>query len=205
MNLKLPVLFLSFLLLSMILFFKPYDTGLMAAGFVGASAEIILLVAFQALAGYAFSQSGLFIALFMAGMFAGSYWLARYFSASYKSFTTNLMIQLGLLLLMTGYLFMAGKGFFTEGWATYIFLIAIAASTGLQFAICVKMKKTSPVKNAGISYSLDLLGSGIGIFLLTVFVIPYFGLTGSILLLAGFNVLIITSIAIKSLWMKNNR
>ena len=66
-----PVVF-SILLLPIMRKINTVNFGMLTGGFAASSAEVILLLAFQVIYGYAYQASGLILTMFMAGLAAGS-------------------------------------------------------------------------------------------------------------------------------------
>ena len=68
---------------------------------------------------------------------------------------------------------------------------------GLQFALSANLRSTEMVKSAGESFSADLVGSAIGVLLVSVFLVPQLGIPLTGFTLAGLNVLTLGVIYLK--------
>jgi hypothetical protein len=69
--------------------------------------------------------------------------------------------------------------------------------TGTQFAYSAFLRKTSVLRSSGESFSADLLGSAIGVVLVSVYLVPLLGLPFATLSLAGLNLLAIGVMVVK--------
>ncbi|MGO8758143.1 MAG: hypothetical protein ACLQG3_08470 [Terracidiphilus sp.] len=154
-----------------------------ASGFTLMALQIFLLLGFQAIYGYVYTQLAILIGLFMAGIALGS-WLAMRRGAQSKWALSEaqllLTIAAPVLLLVVTLLSRAGSA--TAAWlASQIVFPALAALAGIlggvQFAVAsgIFLRQRSGRSGLGLLYAIDLLGGGIGALALSTFLIPVFG------------------------------
>jgi len=81
-----------------------------------------------------------------------------------------------------------------------IFLLVFTTGSlmGIQFSLSASLRKTSVITSAGESFSADLMGSAIGVLLVSVYLVPQFGLPATGFMLAGLNVMVLGVMAWKS-------
>lgn len=180
-----PVLLMIVVLIRL----SPLDTGLFAGGFTAASAEFLLMIAFQFMYGFIYQVAGIIIMAFMAGLASGSGYLYRFVPESKRSF---IMLQLligafiGLMPLMLMWL----DGM-VHAWLPALIICLLtfvaAAITGVQYRIATKLHHGAAKMVASSTYGADLAGSAFGAFLVAVFVFPMAGMIITGLMLAGIN------------------
>ena len=163
------------------------------AGFTTISLEVLLLLGFQAIYGYVYQQLAVLIALFMAGMAAGSWWRLR--SAARRSRALEpraAMIRLAALQVLAAlspvllYLFLDAligvRSVSALALVSQILFPAIAllagALGGYEFALAAEVfwadAQTSQA-GLGVLYGVDLIGACIGALALSGFLLPLFG------------------------------
>ncbi|MGD2033477.1 MAG: hypothetical protein PVF73_00360 [Bacteroidales bacterium] len=185
------ILYLPLLLLLLpLLFMKPETTGMYAAGFSGASVEILLIFVFQLIYGYVYAAIGLIVAIFMAGLALGS--LAGYRIKIRK--TTLPLLQLSLmvfLLLLPFILNLSGTGISPVLlWPVFFLLTFIpSAITGYIFVAASTLLGRETSVSAPVVYASDLLGSALGIVATTIILVPLAGIANTCYLLATANLL----------------
>lgn len=202
-----PLVLLLLLILSLI-FLGPLNLGLFAGGFTASSIEFILLLWFQVMFGFVYQMTGVIFAMFMAGLVAGSLAMGKIFrNYSFRGF---LFIQ-GIFAIFSAtvalliYLFSSSPppglhASLPAGSFLYIVLLLILVTgflAGLQFALSARLRKEENRISAGESFSADLLGSAIGVVLVSVYLVPLLGLPFTGLLLAVINLLTLPVMLIK--------
>jgi spermidine synthase len=167
--------------------------GLFAAGFTASSLEILSILAFQVIFGYIYSAIGILITLFMAGLFAGS-WFRRkiYPAASVKLF---MHIQLTLSCFCIGFPFvilaMNAPGI-PDGIIKIVFALLIFSAaflTGLEFSMASGIRNQDYSKVISENYSADLFGSALGAILTAIVLLPFLGLIYASIAIAFLNIL----------------
>ncbi len=172
-----------------------YATTLM--GLTIMAAEVLLLLGFQTVFGYVYSELALIIGAFMAGIAFGSWIALRSFDRSNrgKLLLHALSLQLAaifLLLVLTPALEASGRSGlvgFTIHATVIIFAVALGALAGLQFPIATRLfiGDRKQVSSVGTLYALDLVGACLGAILVSTFLIPLFGFRNTAALVAVAN------------------
>ena len=90
----------------------------------------------------------------------------------------------------------------SANWLLFLLIFGLALITGLltgiQFSLSAHLRKSNILKSSGESFSADLLGSAIGILLVSVYFVPQLGLPITGMVLAGLNLLALGVIAVRS-------
>jgi spermidine synthase len=184
--LALPVVFL----ILPVFFMKPVTAGIYSAGFTASSIEILIIFLFQAIFGYIYSAIGLIIAFFMCGLAAGSF--AGYFRLPRKEHLVSGQFFLAVYAALFPVIAFVLYFDFSHVIKYLIFIIVtllISVTVGFQFAAGTRIR-TGPVSNnAAVLYAADLVGSSLGIIVITVILLPLLGLRNSCFLIAGINLI----------------
>jgi len=153
-------------------------------GWFGLSGQIMLMVAYQAIAGNLYSRLGILSGLFMAGSAAGAYVGMRVkSSARGTAAVVRAAIVVGLATsVLSGVLvssLLAGRtGSDISVAVITLLMFVIGSITGLVFNLSLRigwLHKPEP-SSPGIFYASDLIGAGIGGLLVSVVVLPLIGL-----------------------------
>ncbi len=166
----------------------PVTSGVFCVGFSQIGLEVGLILAFQALYGYAYYQVALILSGFMLGLTLGSIW-ATYRMQSIQKLPLNFIkvqMAMGLFpLLIIGILFILARSdlekfspFLTE-FIFFILISGVGGIGGLHFPLASAIKTQrlgSPERAGGKIYAFDLFGAGLGAFLASSFLIPLFGI-----------------------------
>lgn len=171
------------------------------AGFSLMAAEIIIIYAFQVFYGYLYYKIGLIITALMAGMAIGIWLGTRKISkAKIKS-----LIKVHGLIIVFCLVFLLGSWFLFKTSPQPSLIIEmvflgggalIGAIVGFEFPIINKLylkQKPRPkrTRRAGVIYGADLLGSCLGASLVSIFIIPIFGIFQALILLVILNIFIL--------------
>jgi spermidine synthase len=138
--------------------------------------ELMIVFAFQIYFGYIYHQIGLIITVFLAGLLPGA-WLGeklRWNARTILVWTDILLICLMLVFitfcLQLGdklpVLFYLGTGFL------------FSVLCGCQFPVALEPHDNIKKSVAG-AFSADLIGAALGALITSVFLIPYYGITGA--------------------------
>ncbi len=156
-----------------------------ATGFTLMALEIILLLAFQSIYGFLYRQLAILIALFMAGMAAGSWLGLRHIRRDHRPACravafTQFMLALAAPLLMLVVSLLAKLSGMAAIWlAAQCVFPALAALSGIlggcQFPLATHLYGGSGGRKLGWLYAIDLLGGCAGALLLSAYLIPVFG------------------------------
>ena len=179
-----------------------FPLAMAIAGFSLMASEMIIIFAFQVFYGYLYYKIGLIIAALMTGMALGT-WLGtkKISQAKISSLITYhaLIIMFCLIFLFSSwYLFKTSPKPSLIIEVIFLFLAAlIGAIVGSIFPI-VNELYLSQTKNApqkvGIIYGADLLGSCLGASLISIFILPIFGIFQTLIILATINILVVISL-----------
>ncbi|MGA3244991.1 MAG: hypothetical protein ABSE41_10260 [Bacteroidota bacterium] len=155
------------------------SAGIFTGGFAASSIEILLLFAFQILYGYVYQMLGVIVALFMAGLAAGSYLAKRMFP--HPESRTFIVIQLEIavycfslspiVLLLRNILHLP----ILVNAAFLLFAFVIAGLIGMEFSVAAMLRRGGSQRVASELYGIDLIGSALGALLAGTFLIPAFG------------------------------
>jgi len=148
--------------------------SIFTTGFSGMSFVLAVILAYQALYGYIYEMIGILTATFMVGMWAGT----RITKRTERSLTILLSLEfLTVMLALTAPFFFRGELFF------YGIVLLAGLCTGGQFTTANLSMGSSDT--AGKLYGLDLIGSCIGSFIPAIILIPLFGVSHTLLLIAA--------------------
>jgi predicted membrane-bound spermidine synthase len=158
-----------------------------AMGLVMIGLQILLLVGFQAIHGYVYHQLALLIALFMAGMAAGS-WLGL--RVPEGMLWRRLAVVQGIATAAPLVLCLTFEGLARAPAIPAFGLVAFLAGLigGFQFPLASRIYfEDGKTRGLGTLYALDLAGSAVGAVLISAWLIPLFGfwLTGLLVSVAS--------------------
>ena len=157
----------------------PITLGIFTGGFAASSIEIILLLAFQIIYGFAYRMLGIIITIFMAGLAAGSLYRHKITGADINAY---IVVQFGIGLLSCAlplYLLLINSSTLSIGVLHLAFFLPtfiIAFLIGMEFSIASYLQKGTAASAASQLYGIDLIGSAIGALLVTAILIPLLGI-----------------------------
>lgn len=169
----------------------PISLSIMTTGFSEIIFQVIVILAFQTLYGYAYYKIGLIMASFMAGLVGGSLIARRMMrEAPARIFRTYKWVQLAICLYPAALPFVFAvfrdapvAQRFVPGFATAFALLPLVAGLigGLQYPLALqlidrKRQKGSVTESAGFLYAVDVLGATLGALLAGMFLIPLLGI-----------------------------
>ncbi|MBN2091473.1 fused MFS/spermidine synthase [candidate division KSB1 bacterium] len=181
----------------------PVMSGVFSVGFSQIGLEVGLILAFQALYGYAYYQVSLILAGFMVGLTLGSL-LATYRLQSIQKRLLNfikIQLSMGLFpLFIIGILFLLAKSDLEKFSPVLTEIIFFMLITGVGFigglhfplasAITTQLLGT-PERAGGKVYASDLFGACLGAFLASSFLIPLFGIFRTFILYSIINLIVV--------------
>lgn len=171
----------------LLLLMRPMSSGMFAAGFTGASAEVMLIFAFQILYGNIYHLAGIVFTVFMVGLFGGASYAGRIMSGHGRN--NIIRIQFILAVLAIAIPLIAKAIIDWPPVTVYILLLGltllVGLFTGLQFSAISSADERSYSVLSSAVYSADSAGAAVGALLVGVFLIPNAGmvLTGSLIAL----------------------
>lgn len=146
-------------------------------GFAGMTAQIIVILAFQARYGYVYQMIGLLTAAFMGGLALGSCLINQQYEKIENPLRTARKIISALALFLLLLLFIVQVK--SIPWLLPLFSLLIGSTVGAVFPLVVKASKESGGRIgtlAGTLYGADLFGSSLAAILVSVFFIPIYGI-----------------------------
>jgi spermidine synthase len=193
-----------------------------ATGFTLMALELMVLLGFQAVFGYVYSQLALLIAAFMVGIAAGSGWALRAFPGALQS--PDGRRQLAMLTWLQSlaaisplllYALLAGSaqlqstlGIFAASHVVFPLLALLSGMLGgYQFPLASRIffaNSADGARGAGTLYAVDLAGACLGAVGLSVYLIPVFGFFKTALVMGVLN-LAPAALALLSIFPKRPR
>jgi len=168
----------------------PLRTGIMVTGFTASSLEILLLFIYQVLFGNLYLMAGFMILVFMAGLYAGVRLESIFNRPSLRLvITIQIIMALACLVILLSAVLIQSysiPSWIVQSWHT-ILLLSIAVLAGMQYSCTSKVLSGSVVERSGSLYSADLLGSAAGCLVVSIWIIPSFGMENSIVLILLLN------------------
>ncbi|MDP3025973.1 MAG: fused MFS/spermidine synthase [candidate division Zixibacteria bacterium] len=184
---------LSFSFLFLIFRRKKFVSGLslyaiFVAGFSSIIFEISIILIYQVFYGYVYSKIGLFLTLFMLGLFTGALYIdGKKVITGVKNLTWLQSLQLVLILL---FLFLI-SGFLSSQLSPRILetilggMIFFSGFIGGAIFTCANQLylQIKQEKKAGTGYALDLFGSAFSSILISAIFIPLLGISSTLWLI----------------------
>jgi spermidine synthase len=154
-------------------------------GFSASGLEILLLFGLQAYFGNIYLLTSFVFSGFMFGLAAGSFFGKSFPDKNYLAVTQ---------LLIGGFAASIGIVLFSSGMAdlapAFVYLLCLSAIvliglfTGFQFTQVSQNRTGNYAEISGKTYSYDLVGSALGAFVVSVFMVPGLGILESVLIIA---------------------
>ncbi|MFC1733073.1 fused MFS/spermidine synthase [candidate division KSB1 bacterium] len=191
-NFRIPFVLILLITIIVLIRLKPVTLGLFTGGFSASSLEIILLISFQIIFGYVYLITGIIITLFMAGLALGSFSVFKLFRVNYINYAMTSVI-IGIIAFSIPFVL----NFITKEQIStfpiqlifYFLTILIAMVIGVQFAFASILRTRDISRIAGENYSIDLFGSALGALLITILLIPFLGITYTVIVIAILNLI----------------
>jgi hypothetical protein len=142
-------------------------------GFSGMSFMLSGILVYQALYGYVYERIGILSAAFMIGLWIGTV-LIKHVQRAVKT--------LFYLELITIALAVAAPFFFKTEFFVYVLILLAGTVTGSLFTAA--NASIGDAEAAGKLYGMDLVGSFLGSFIPSVVIIPLFGVSQALLIVA---------------------
>ena len=159
--------------------------GIAAAGFAGMTLELCLLFGLQVLNGHVYSQVGALVAVFMAGLAAGTWAEGRALAAGRRPRQRWLAWLAGGAALCAAtpvLLATLAANPSAGGWPSGLVIGALMAAGGAMvgalFPLGVRMLGDS-ARAAGTIYAADVAGAAVGALVVAVIALPVLGLAGT--------------------------
>ncbi|RKY82491.1 hypothetical protein DRQ07_01145 [candidate division KSB1 bacterium] len=185
--------------------------SILIVGFSEISMELIAIVCFQILYGFAYYALSLIIAAYMLGLTAGSY-IASFSFLNRRRERYFIVSQLSMLLIPVFFILflMFVKDIHTND--NFLLLLFCGFTSlsgfvgGFQFPTALHIisnNRGSTGVRASLLYSLDLAGSSAGALILSAFLIPVYGILNSIYLLVIINLSAAIAVVVRRYKLRN--
>jgi spermidine synthase len=189
----LPGILCLVLYILLIFWLNRINLGLFTTGFTSSAMEMLIIFSFQIIFGYVYQVIGIIIAIYMAGLATGAYCQRRILkNETYRNYR-NIQFIIAAISLIIPSIFILLNSFIFRDILMYLIFFSITAVisviAGIQFSLASRLQKKSIAEVAAGIYSIDLLGSAIGILLVSVYLLPLLGLVRVFILLAGLNLI----------------
>jgi spermidine synthase len=184
--------FLGFLvvlvLLVVVIFVKvaphPVPFAVFTTGFAGTSLEVVLVLGFQILYGYVYSQVGVLITAFLAGLLLGAFYVNETLE---KYSRKSLCLLEGSLFFYSVALAVCLPYMVNMSFPVVIGILGVLV--GAEFPLASKLYYTDVHVTAAALYSADLLGACLGALLVSALLIPLLGIVPVCILVGFLNLL----------------
>jgi spermidine synthase len=162
---------------------------LLTTGCINIGAEMVTIFAFQIFYGYIYMQIGVLVTIFLAGLLPGA-WAGGRFKGNYRrALMAGDMLICLLLVSLALILTVASQG--VPVLILYGFGLLVSFCCGFQFPLALMVSGDSTVA-ATEYFSVDLVGAAMGVLLVSLVLIPLFGLLWATLCLAAIKLISLT-------------
>jgi spermidine synthase len=168
------------------------NLGLFTTGFTSSSIEILIIISFQIIYGYVYHITGIIITIFMAGLALGATSQEKIFKNTSLRNYRKLQFCVAIFSFILPWLILSLKTLQPPTSLVYLvfFLLTLTISVlaGAQFSLASRLHQDKIADISAGIYSVDLLGSAIGAFLVAVILFPLLGLVNVCIFLSVINV-----------------
>jgi spermidine synthase len=162
--------------------------------------QVVLILGFQILEGFAYLQLALIIAMFMAGLAVGTLWTAskgRTWADGHRTMSVFVRLQAGvtaLPLLLVAFFSPALEGVrdalspAAASWSFSVASLAAGVVGGAHFSLAALVSAMAGARlerTGGYLYAVDLAGAAGGAFAAGLFLLPLYGVASSLLLMSA--------------------
>ena len=168
-------------------------TSVLITGFSGITLEIIILLLFQILYGYIYYQLALILTAFMIGIGIGSYITLNLDYTLKKLIYVQIAFAVMPIFLLAGFIILSISSqnliTFTGKYIIFpVFALLTGSLTGSHFILSTRIYNVKrQKKDWGKIYAIDLVGAAAGALLVSILLIPLFGLKFILTILCGLN------------------
>ena len=158
---------------------------LFSTGFMTMGSEIMVVFAFQIFFGYIYAQVSLIVTIFLAGLLPGALLgqKLRPWATQALKWTDGLLIALVVILAAM----ILPENAQPSSGSLLLFGFCVSFLCGCQFPLALKTGGEDQARVA-YAFSADLMGAACGALLVSVLLIPYLGLAGTLLTLIGLKI-----------------
>ncbi|MBF0569339.1 MAG: hypothetical protein HQL18_00990 [Candidatus Omnitrophica bacterium] len=163
----------------------PLTAGMAVGGFSLMAAEIVVIYGFQVFFGNLYYSIVWIITVFMAGMASGAFWGNRLPQADSRH-----LVRIHALIAAYFLVWMILMGISQQyQWTLpqifwFLFSFGIGGLVGTEFSL---VNRLSFANRGGLIYAADLFGSGVGAIVVSVFMLPVYGVQLTFLFLVLVN------------------
>ncbi len=164
-------------------------------GFTEISLEIVTILLYQIIRGSLYLNMGLVFLSFMLGLTLGSFIFKKIKLLPYKLFVLIQFIFVFIPFLLLALFIIIEKiqfNFFQDS-LFFLFILSFSTLSGIQFPAAVKLFPDK-IFGPGQINGIDLLSAALGAFIISLFIIPLYGLVNIVILLTIINLLAFVSI-----------
>jgi spermidine synthase len=149
----------------------PVPLALVTTGFAGTALEVVLVLGFQILYGYVYSQIGILITSFLVGLIGGAFYINRTPEISRKHYLVIMEGLLAGIAVITGILLphMTRASF-------PVVIGTVGALVGSEFPLASRLYYRDVQATASALYSADLLGGCLGALVVSTLLVPLLGI-----------------------------
>lgn len=165
---------------------RPPGFAVFASGFAAASIEFVLLLGVQVLCGSAYTQVGVIVTAFMAGLAVGSYFANRTQMSVSRHDLAFLSGGLAIVCLLVFAFLHALEPLTRIRFGTVLTEIviafaafALAGFVGAVFPVAARVTAGDTVRSASRLYVADFVGSAMGALIACTLLIPLTGIAGA--------------------------
>jgi spermidine synthase len=181
------LVFLGVIALCVVVFFSgismhPIPFAIFTTGFTGAALEIVLVLGFQILYGYVYSQVGILITVFMMGLLVGAGVISKWNPS--HSFRFLLCIESSFMVCSGVLVFILPS--LTQPFFLMIIMV-LGMLVGAEFPLASLLYFSDLPTTAATLFSADLLGACLGALLVSSLLIPLLGVLTTCAAIAGLN------------------
>ncbi len=167
-----------------------FAVAMLAAGWTGMLAEMVLIFAYQSRFGMMYRDIGALYAIYMAGLTAGSFVAERRLVAVASGTRAVCAVRLALIAAAGAALAGAGAG---GAGATCVLLLAVALALGFEYPILNEFyrREEGGESGAGVLHSMDHLGAGLAALFGATVAIPLAGSAAALGAVMAVNVILL--------------
>jgi spermidine synthase len=162
---------------------------LLTTGCINIGAEMVTIFAFQIFYGYIYLQIGVLVTIFLAGLLPGAWAGGRFKGNPRRALMAGDLLICLLLVSLALILVVASQG--VPVLMLYGFGLLVSFCCGFQFPLALMVSGDSTV-SATEYFSVDLVGAAMGVLLVSLVLIPLFGLLWATLCLAAIKLISLT-------------
>lgn len=160
----------------------PVPFAVFTTGFAGTALEVVLVLGFQILYGYMYSQVGVLITAFLVGLVLGAF----YVNTTLKRYSKKSLIVLEFLIVIFSFALAVFLPYMVKiGFPLVIGVLGVFV--GAEFPLASTLYYEDVHITAAALYSADLLGGCLGALLVSTLLVPLLGVVMVCIVVGGLN------------------